>query len=67
MNMQWDTVHEPSELEVRQLMCQKHNIMLYPTIKNEQEATDQLRAQYVFRLRFGRGLSERTTWGSARQ
>ena len=62
MNMQWDTVHEPSELEARQLLFEKYNMMLYPTlknaqygIKNEQKATEnyQPRVQYVFSLRPG--------------
>ena len=62
MSMQWDTIHEPFELEVRRLLFQTYNMMLYPTlknaqykIKNKQEATEkhQLRVQYVFSLRLG--------------
>ena len=62
MSMQWDTIHEPFELEVWQLLFQTYNMMLYPTlktaqykIKNKQKATEkyQLRVQYVFSLRLG--------------
>ena len=41
MNMQWDTVHEPSELEVRELLLQKYQQKLYPTLASAKQTKYQ--------------------------